>query len=585
MGDIHILPENVVNQIAAGEVVERASSVLKELVENALDAGAQRIQIFIKGHGRDLVQVIDDGVGMARTDLHLAFERHATSKLHSPEDIFNIHTLGFRGEALPSMASVSFVEVRTRRDGEPSGTMMRLEGGTIVHEEPVAAPHGTSISIHSLFFNTPARAKFMKSAATELAHLVRTFKHYALAYPEVAWSFNNDGHLEYTLPSSSLIVRLEDLFGSGFAAKVLPLDFEGGGMRVTGVVGLPELNKKSRGDQFTFLNRRPIQSPMIHSAIKAALREQLEDGEWPFYALFLDVPAPDVDVNVHPAKTEVKFADERLIHGTVYRAVRMALPSVLTQEPMGDRPGDPVDYTRMGMAPRAGTTEMSFSSDSYRTAPPFASPSEAARTPEISEGADRKEMADSLFRPAIYQVHDKYLISQIRSGVAIIDQHAAHERILYERALRSFQERMFNSQQLLFPLLLELEPEEDALFSEVREDLGDLGFQIRDFGVRTYSVEAVPAGLKRASEVSMIHSMLEEYAEFRRANFAPRDALAAGFACRSAVRAGDSLSTEEMTSLVDELFACKFPLTCPHGRPTVIHIKLTELDRRFKRTE
>jgi DNA mismatch repair protein MutL len=576
VGEISILAENVVNQIAAGEVVERASSVLKELVENSLDAGAARVQIIIKGHGRDLVQVIDDGSGMSRNDLHLAFERHATSKLKTSEDIFNIHTLGFRGEALPSIASVSFVEVRTRREEDASGTLLRIEGGTIVHEEPVAAPHGTSMAIHSLFFNTPARAKFLKSSATELAHLVRTFKHYALAYPEVGWTFTNEGTLEYTLPASSLIVRIEDLFGTGFSSKVLSLDFEGAGIRVTGVVGKPELNKKSRGDQFIFLNRRPIQSPMIHSAIKAALREQLEEGEWPFYALFIDMAATDVDVNVHPAKTEVKFSDERLVHGTVYHAVRMVLPSQLTEEPIGHGIVSTMERT-------ISEPGFTFPQEGFHPRE-FAQPLQTAAA-SVAGGSGDREIGAALFRPAIYQVHDKYLISQISSGIAIIDQHAAHERILYEKARRSFKERMFNSQQLLFPMLLELTTEEDALFEEVRVDLADLGFQIRDFGVRTYSVEAVPAGLKRVSEVDMIRAMLEDYSEFRRADFSPRDALAAGFACHSAVRAGDPLTLEEMSSLVDELFACEFPLTCPHGRPTVIHIKLSELDRRFKRTE
>ncbi|RPH94968.1 DNA mismatch repair endonuclease MutL [candidate division KSB1 bacterium] len=584
MGDIRILSENVVNQIAAGEVVERAASVLKELVENALDAGAKRIQIVVKGQGRELIQVVDDGCGMSRGDLHLAFERHATSKLSRAEDLQAVSTLGFRGEALPSIASVSYVEVRSCTGSTGKGTMLRLEGGTITHEEPVAAPRGTSISVHSLFFNTPARARFLKSGATELAHIVRIFRQYALAYPEISWNFAHDETLEYSLPSSSLLIRLEDLLGAGFSGKVLPLDLTLNGIKIGGVIGKTELNKKSRGDQYFFLNRRPIQSTLLHSAVKAAMREQLEDGEWPFYIVQLYILPADVDVNVHPAKLEVRFADEKLVHAALYRAVRAVLPSQIIQEPMAQQafsasPGrqesgaDGIAEANMGL-PGMTAPEFAFS----------AIPTDDAGASTAAEWKDRSGQ-DTLYRPTIFQVHGRYLISQIRSGIAVIDQHAAHERILYEKAQRSFSERMFNSQQLLFPILLELEPEEDAIYLELHDDLEKFGFQIREFGVRTYSIEAVPAGLKRVSEARIIHEMITEYQEFRRAQFQARDALAASFACKAAIRTGDSLTAEEMTALVDELFATKFPLTCPHGRPTVIHIKLSELDRRFKRTE
>ncbi len=577
MPKIRILPEHVVNQIAAGEVVERASSVLKELVENALDAGAQKIQVFVKGAGKDLIQVIDDGCGMSHDDMQLAFERHATSKLSRPEDLHSIRSLGFRGEALPSIASVSFVEVRSADNGSAGGNLLRIEAGNIIHDSPVAAPRGTSISVHSLFYNTPARARFLKSAATEVAHLVRVFKQYALAYPEVSWTFSNEGVTEYTLPSGELASRIEDIFGSGISEKIIRLDYEQVGIHVTGVVGMRELNKKSRGDQFLFLNRRPIQSPFLHTAVKAAMREYIDEGEWPFYVLFLEMDPAQFDVNVHPAKLEAKFADDKLVHAVLFRTIRNALPSeISTDIPLGSIPAAGPSVTDPAMA-READLFVRRNIESLFSSAAGAAPAETSqRIPE--------EQA-LLFRPAIFQVHNKYLISQIRSGVAVIDQHAAHERILYEKALRGFRERVFNAQQLLFPMLLELEPEEEAIFQEVRTDLTHLGFQIRDFGPRTYSIEAVPAGLKRASETNMIHALLEEYTEFRQANFAPRDALAAGFACKAAIRTGDELNPDERAALVDELFATEFPLTCPHGRPTVIHIRLTELDRRFKRIE
>lgn len=581
MAKIRILPEHVINQIAAGEVVERASSVLKELVENAIDAGSQKIQVVIKDSGRDLIQVIDDGGGMSREDMQLAFERHATSKLSRPEDLYSIRSLGFRGEALPSIASVSFVELRSSDSGSASGSLLRLEAGNIVHDSPVAAPQGTSISVHSLFYNTPARARFLKSSATELAHLVRTFKQYALAYPDVSWTFTNETATEYSLPAASLLARVEDIFGAGISEKLLSIDYEQAGIHVTGVVGKRELNKKSRGDQFFFLNRRPIQSAFLHTAVKAAMREYIEEGEWPFYVLFLEMDPGQFDVNVHPSKLEVKFVDDKLVHAVLYRTIRNALPQeISTDIPLGHYPSRSESSSAAAMSREADL----FVRRSLESLFPPGSSSAESPLPS-SSAPPAKVDQEFLFRPEIHQVHNKYLISQIRSGLAVIDQHAAHERILYEKALRSFRERTFNAQQLLFPILLELEPEEDAIFQEVREDMVHLGFQIRDFGPRTYSIEAVPAGLKRASETDMIHALLQEYTEFRQSNFAPRDALAAGFACKAAIRTGDELTPDERAALVDELFATEFPLTCPHGRPTVIHIRLTELDRRFKRIE
>jgi DNA mismatch repair protein MutL len=572
VADIRILPEHVVNQIAAGEVVERAASVLKELVENSLDAGATNVRIVIKGQGRVLIQVVDNGCGMTRNDLLMAFERHATSKLSSADDLQAIRTLGFRGEALPSIASVSFVETRSRTESEATGTMIRIEGGEFKYIEPVAAARGTSIAVHSLFYNTPARARFLKSSSTELAHLVRVFKQYALAYPRVSWGFTHDEQTQYNLPAGLLEQRLNDFFGTGFAEKTLAVDFEAGGVHITGVVGKRELNKRSRGDQYLYLNQRPIQSALVYSAVKAAMRETLDDGEWPFCVLNLEVDTHEIDVNVHPAKLEVKFANENIVHAAVYRGVRMALPAEITQTPLTHH------------APASAPSQEFV----FTAVPPQAA---AGPAQDIAAAAEPPPMTSArgqhtqILHPEIIQIHHKYLISQISSGLAIIDQHAAHERILFEKAQRSFQEQMFHSQQLLFPILLEMTPEEDATFQELQGDLSGLGFIVRAFGLRAYSIEAVPAGMRYASEAEMIHSMLSEYVEFRRANFTPRDALAASFACRAAIRTGDALAPEEMTALIDELFATQFPLTCPHGRPTVIHLKLTELDRRFKRTE
>lgn len=590
MPEIRILPENLVNQIAAGEVIERAASVLKELIDNSIDAGATEIEIVIHSHGKKLVQVADNGCGMTRNELELALERHATSKLRTSADLFEIKSLGFRGEALPSIASVSSLEISSRPHDSASGTLMRIEGGRKVHEEPFAGPSGTSISVHSLFFNTPAREKFLKSPATELAHIVRVFKQYALAYPEIIWTFSHEDGLRYKLPAGGLNIRLDDLYGAGFTDKLLDIEFHQGGVNVSGVIGKKELNKKSRGDQYLFINRRPIQSSALHGAIATAMRELLEDREWPFYVLQFDIDPKLIDVNVHPTKQEVRFSEARLVSAAAYKAVRDAIPAQAASlrppqiglEAIESEKSHPADRLGGSVVPPEFRSTFSPSKGATESLPlSLSKPDAAASTRGVTP---IQQPPIQSIRPAIYQIHNKYLISPITSGLAIIDQHAAHERILYERALRSFDERSFSSQQLLFPLLLELDAEEDAILQEIRDDLASLGFKIRDFGPRSYSIEAVPAGLRRASEVSMIRETIAEYEDFRRANFAPRDALAAGFACKAAIRTGDSLSEAEMNALVDELFTTRHPLSCPHGRPTYIELKLTELDYRFKRT-
>jgi len=575
---IRILPEHLVNQIAAGEVIERPASVLRELIDNSLDAGATKIDIDLEGSGRELIALRDDGIGMTRDDLLLSLERHATSKLTEGANLFAITTLGFRGEALPSIASVSDMEIVTRDEAASAGSRIHIIGGDIAEEEAVAAPRGTLVRVRSLFFNTPARAKFLKADATELSHSIRTLRTYALAYPEIAWTFRHGDSLQFAWPQTTLMGRVVDVFGAGFDEKVLHIEHSLRGVRVHGLLGKKELNRRSRGDQFLFVNRRPFQSTSVAGVAKGALRDWLEDGEWPFYVLFVDLAASNVDVNVHPAKREVRFSDERLVNAAVFEALREALKEQQTS----------LSELRQAWAPPPQTESPPELFDTSR-AQSYSYPPTRPALPVIPDPRSAPSFPSSpqpssaILRAQIYQVHSKYLIAPIRSGLAIIDQHAAHERILYERALRSFDHRTFTSQQLLFPLLLELSPEEDASFQEIKPDLDILGFIIRDFGPRAYSIEAVPAGLRRASEATMLHEMITEYEEFRRARLGPRESLAAGFACKAAIRTGDELTQEEINSLVDELFSTQQPGSCPHGRPTFIELKLSELDHRFGR--
>ncbi len=574
---VRILPEHLVNQIAAGEVIERPAAVLRELVDNSLDASATKIAIELEGSGRELIAVRDDGVGMSRDDLLLSLERHATSKLTEGSNLFAIETLGFRGEALPSIASVSDFEIMSRDAQTDAATRLHVVGGDIAEQEQVAAPVGTLVRVRSLFFNTPARAKFLKADATELSHAIRTLRTYALAFPQVAWTFRHGESLQFVWPSGTFADRLSDVFGVGINDKLLALDFELRGVRVHGVLGKRELNRRGRGDQFLYVNQRPFQSTGLAGVARGALRDWLDEGEWPFYILFIDLAATGVDVNVHPAKREVRFSDEHRVHAAVFEALRSALKG--QQEALGEMrrawepPSAPTDPASLF----ASGHSLPFRDDMRPAAPAYSPPAYHSSSPESQPAPAAK------LRAQIYQVHAKYLIAPIRSGLAIIDQHAAHERVLYERALRSFDQRSFPSQQLLFPLLLELTPEEDATFAEMRPDLATFGFVLRDFGPRAYSIEAVPAGLRRASEASMLREMITEYEEFRRTRLGPRESLAAGFACKAAIRTGDELSLDEMTALVDELFATNQPGSCPHGRPTFIEIKLSELDHRFGR--
>ncbi|MCB1059041.1 MAG: DNA mismatch repair endonuclease MutL [Calditrichaeota bacterium] len=588
MAKIRILPEQLVNQIAAGEVIERPASVLRELLDNALDAGATKIDIELEGSGRELIAVRDNGCGMSRDDMLLSLERHATSKLSAGSNLFAIETLGFRGEALPSIASVSDLELISREKSTDLGFRLHVVGGDIADEEAVAAPAGTQVRVRTIFFNTPARAKFLKADATELSHSIRVLRTYALAYPQVAWTFRHGDSLQFVWPSADFHGRIADVFGVGIQNKLLDVAHELRGVKVHGVLGHRELNRRGRGDQFFFVNRRPFQSTGLAGVSRGALRDWTDGGEWPFYIIFIDVEASSVDVNVHPAKREVRFSDERLIHAAVFEAFRGALKEQQQS----------LDELRQTWIPTQQTTppgsldNIREAGGLFTTSTPFVDSTRAPSPPlTYSQSYDvqqsqspQPQSFNPRLRAQIYQIHNKYLIAPIRSGLAIIDQHAAHERVLYERALKSFDSRTFASQQLLFPLLLELTPEEDASFQEIRKELDAFGFVLREFGPRSYSIDAVPAGLKRASEASMLREMIAEYDEFRRARLGPRESLAAGFACKAAIKTGDELTIEEMTALVDELFATKQPGSCPHGRPTFIELKLSELDYRFGRT-
>ncbi|HEX7344212.1 MAG TPA: DNA mismatch repair endonuclease MutL [bacterium] len=588
---IHLLPEEVHNRIAAGEVVERPASVLKELIENSLDAGAQTIDVSLAGAGQKEICVSDDGAGMGREDLLLAFERHATSKVAKVEDLLEITTLGFRGEALAAIASVSRIEAISRPREHLQAHRLRLHGGKISGIEEAGAPQGTTIAVRDLFFNTPARKKFLKSAAVENGHLLAVFKRYALAYPQVRWSLTQDGKTVYRLPPESLENQLLAVFSEDLKSQLFPVEAEDSGIHLYGFIGAPGLARRSRGDQHIFINRRWVQHRLLGHAIVSGYGTLLETGQFPFYVLFFDVPPSEVDVNVHPAKTEVKLRRENELYGFTANAILGALQKagLSAMSMLALKPGETVNRaTGEITAVAAGGAYQSF----RPAAPAKAFQPEAY---QIAFGERIEPTSESPPSPAsvsvetggertlVYQIHQRYILTEIKGGMAIIDQHAAHERILYEKALKALNGGAMPSQQLLFPRIVELDAENAVRLREVLADLQALGISIREFGERSFALEALPSGIQPGLGEEIVKEILDELRERGVARRPGQEPIAAAFACRAAIKFGQPLALAEMNALIDQLFATKFPFTCPHGRPTLLKLTLSELERRFGR--
>ncbi len=572
---IHVLPEHVANKIAAGEVVDRPASVVKELVENALDAGARQIDIIVKGGGKLLVQVIDDGCGMSADDAPLAFQRHATSKIATAADLEKITTLGFRGEALASIASVARVELRTAEEGAGESTVVKVEGGTIAEVSREAFRRGTSVAVKNLFYNTPARRKFLRSDETEYRHILTVLSRFTLAFPEVGFSLINGDVEVFSLQPASLAERIGAVLGDRTAAAMLPVEDQGSVLHIYGMVGKPEEARKSRGNQYLFLNRRYVVDRALNHAVMAGYGETVAGSLFPSYVLFLELDPSRVDVNVHPTKTEVKLADAQIAYELLRGAVRRAL----TQRP--DRAEHP--RSSPGFVPetrRAHSLPMELFPASLEPQGRGQQSEDIGQTPEL---ATPRGVTSGTERPNVWQFHDTYIISEIKSGLVIIDQHAAHERILFEQAMRSLGNSRPASQQLLFPTTVQLSAEDFDLLMEMLPFLEMLGFMIRSFGRQTVVVEGVPSGYRGRDEARLLVEVIDEYRQNRRSGIEVRESVARSYACHAAIRAGERLSVEAMNALIDQLFATENPYYCPHGRPTVVNISLDELARRFQR--
>lgn len=643
MARIHVLSEHVANKIAAGEVVERPASVLKELLENALDAGATRVRVQVEAGGKKLIQVTDNGCGMVRDDALLAFERHATSKIKDAEDLLNIHTLGFRGEALPSIASVARVLLETRATEEDGGTVLEIAGGKILRVEEAGLPQGTSLAVRDLFFNTPARKKFLKAESTELSHLASLVTHYALAHPEKHFELHSATEaMLVAAPVSSHSDRIYQIFGRETLDQLVPLaatmklervgipepppwrrgeDYQApvpGDIRLHGFISKPELQKLNRNSIYVFVNGRLIRDRMVQHAIIEGYRNILPPTVFPVVLLFIELPNEEVDANVHPSKTEVRFRQHTLVHDFVRESVRAALMKArpvpeftreITAQPTaapGLSPGAqqhaefalrpetlPPMNERLQFGGEAITVEANMAVSGFG---PVGTPTMAHRVNGHADACgnvlddEPQEVVDHLtlatLKP-VGQVRDSFILAVNADGLWIIDQHVAHERVLFEKILkeRGQNDAAQDGQRLLMPLLVELTPGQQAVFAEISEELQRNGFEVELFGTRTVAIKTAPGGVRPADVEKMLVELLDQFQQEEQVlNLDKiRGKIAASIACHAAIKINMPLEQNKMEWLLKELAKTECPMTCPHGRPVVLRYSVKEIQKAFKR--
>ena len=614
------MPLALANKIAAGEVVQRPASAVKELIENALDAGASRIDIALQDAGSTLIQISDDGSGMTENDARMAVKRHATSKIQSVEDLESISTLGFRGEALASIASVSHFELRTGTDSEQAAIQLRFEGGEEVDIRPAPPVKGTSISVRNLYFNVPARRNFLKRPQTELKHILDAVQVLALAHPHVAFTLEHDGNMLLSAEAESgesmdrTAARLVELLPIGKADELIRVSESTSYMSVVGFLGHPDMARRTRGLQFLFVNGRWVKHRYLEHAVHAAYEYLLPEGSYPFFALFLDIDPRHVDVNVHPTKSEVKFDDERGVYGMLRAVVGRALGTTLGNPDFSR--AKPLSGLSLDLGASSATAEHPGRQGSAQGKLPGSNPAldallggftsgrhedpSSGKVSDVSrslyEGIKRTETfpagaavpatgksASGLGEEGLlWQLHDTYILTQILSGLVIIDQQMAHERILYEQAKACLKDGFGLSQQLLFPKTIEFSASEFALLEDLMPDMAKLGFDIEPFGGNSVIVRGVPADIATGDERSVLDEIVDQYRAFERVEgLGGRENLARSMARRGAVRAGIKLSAREMRSLIDQLFQCDSPYVSPDGRPTMIRMSGNELRERF----
>lgn len=610
---IKILPQFIANRIAAGEVVGRPDAVVKELIENAIDANAQNIQLRIKDAGKSLIHIIDDGSGMSEEDALLCFQRHSTSKISSADDLENITTLGFRGEALASISAVSQVELKTITSGTEFGTMIKNHGSEIIESEPVSGSQiskGTSVTVKNLFFNTPARRNFLKSNQTEFKHIYETFIREAIANPSIGFSFINEDEEVFNLKSGTLLERLTGIFGSEFSGTLLEVSDDRELISVYGYISKPSFTKKIKQDQFLFLNNRFVINRNLSFAVHLAYEDLIEKGDYPNFFLFLKLDPRRFDVNVHPSKLEVKFEDERSIFGFIRKAVWRTLDknnlivginldddSTAAQVKTEPRIFSSSSFTK----PSNSNVHFSFSKNTgsgiihniYENEEKESDTGNNEQDslmnihsiPEQESTKYKHEIDDFSGKNSIWQFQKKYIMYQLENSLMIIDQHAAHERILYEQAVERLNSNANLSQQLLIPIYAELNAVDYEVAKTIETELQALGFDIELLSKRKVKIRGIPSDVRIGDEGKIIQDIIDEFKENDiKLNLEKRDNLAKSYACKHAIRTGDKLKEDEMLTLIDKLFSTKMPYVCPHGRPTIVKVSMDELDKKFART-
>ena len=596
---IQLLPDSVANQIAAGEVIQRPASVIKELVENAVDAGATMIQVLVVDAGRTSIQVIDDGCGMSETDARLAFERHATSKIRKADDLFSLHTMGFRGEALPSIVAVSQVELRTRLRGEDLGTHLSLSGSRFVSQEPCSCPVGSNFLVENLFFNVPARRKFLKSNATELNNIVTAFQRIALVNPDISFSLLSNGAELFNLRASNLRQRVVDIFGKRLNQDLLSLNVETSIANITGFVGKPESARKKGAHQYFFVNGRYMKHAYFHKAVANAFERLVPTGEQVPYFIYFTVPASDIDVNIHPTKTEIKFENEQaiwqILHAAVKEAVGLFSEVTAIDFDVEGKPDIPV-FNPNGEA-QAPAVSYNPQYNPFKSAPAPERPKAIAdwqqlydnlvpRRPEQMQIFDEQPAADSPSEsiitdkaPTHYQYKGQYIMTAVKSGLMVIDQHRAHVRILYEEYLERQHNRQWVSQKLLFPEIIQFTQAEQIIFSKVADQMLAMGFEFSDLGSGSFSISAVPADLDGLRPVELVHDMIDSAAE--KSTLLREDiekTLSLTMARNAAIPYGQVLSNEEMENVVNKLFSCTNVNYTPDGKSVLGILKQQDID-------
>jgi DNA mismatch repair protein MutL len=586
MAPIQKLSPEVSSKIAAGEVIERPSNVVKELIENSLDAGSTKISIDLVDGGKSLIRMEDNGAGVPSSELPLAAQSFSTSKIARIDDISRVITLGFRGEALASIRTVSQFTIRSRSKAEDIGREMKYRGDELVSDAPCVKNPGTETIVENLFFNLPARKKFLRSGASELRRIVAILQGYAFAFPETSFTLRDNGRDILSYPSSNLNERVEIVLGVELFGHLLPVRYGSGHMRVHGFSSTPDLTRANRYMQFHFVNRRYVKDRILAHAVNQAYQSLIPRDRFPAVVLFLDIPPEEVDVNVHPTKAEVRFRNEGEIHRLVVESLDAALKGKSTSFAVavesayrsifpGAAGGAPPAYDegRPGDLPSNG-------SEGQGTGPEILESEKTFLFHEAPLSLFSDEGAQGIFAPGklYWQLHESFILIQIRGGMVIIDQHAAHERILFDAARSSADGGKAAVQSLLFPATVELSPDEYQRYEELSSVIASLGFEIEPFGLRSIIVRGIPAGVRNWSDGRLLEEILG--GEGR----SGADDFLKTYACRAAVKAGTTLSVEEMESLADQLFATDLPYTCPHGRPTMLRVSLSELERRFART-